>query len=179
MVGKRLIRTEIAGVLFVGLLGVLLHFAYDWSGGNGLVGAFSAVNESIWEHLKLLFFPAMLFSVLQYWRTGYLLPNFWAVRTVSVLAGTVLIPVLFYTYSGILGRNVDWVNIAIFFVAVIGVFGLDGLLRRTGAFGGGWKQVLGVAILWVLAFLFIWSTWHPVELPLWQDPITGTYGIQT
>lgn len=178
MVGKRLIRGQTAGFLFVSVLGVLLHFAYEWSGSSGLVGAFSAVNESVWEHMKLLFFPTVLFTLLECWGGSCRSSNFLAVRAVSILAGTAFIPVLYYTYSGILGCNVDWVNIAIFFVAALALFGLDALLHRRGALCGAWKQVAALAVLWLAAFVFIRCTWHPVELPLWQDPLTGTYGIQ-
>ena len=44
-------------------MGTLLHFLFDWTGGNAVVALFSAVNESIWEHLKLLFYPMVLFAV--------------------------------------------------------------------------------------------------------------------
>lgn len=177
MLRKRLFRWEAAGVLFVCVLGTLLHFVYDWSGGNALVGAFSAVNESTWEHMKLLVFPMVLFSAVQFAVTGQNYPNFMAVRAVSVLAGALLIPVLFYTYTGILGRGVTWANIAIYYVSVLAAFVLDYCLRRQGVLLGPWKQLLGLTLLWLLAFVFIWCTWQPVELPLWQDPVTGEYGL--
>ena len=61
---KQLFRWEAAGFLFAATAGTLLHFVYDWSGGIPLVAAFSAVNESTWEHMKILFFPVFLFSVV-------------------------------------------------------------------------------------------------------------------
>ena len=177
MLRRRLFRWEAVGFLFVCALGTLLHFVYEWSGGNGVVGAFSAVNESTWEHMKLLFFPMLLFSAVQFAAAGQNYPNFLAVRAVSILTGTLLIPVLFYTYTGVLGHGVTWVNIAIFYAAALAAFLLDSCLLRQGALFGPWKQLLGLAVLWLVAFLFIWCTWQPVELPLWQDPVTGGYGI--
>ena len=112
---RRLFFWELAGFLFTGALGVLLHFLYEWSGGNTLAAAFSAVNESTWEHMKLLFFPMFVFSVFQVCIMGRNYPNFLAARAASILTGLVLIPVLFYTYTGVLGRNINWVDIAIFF----------------------------------------------------------------
>ena len=177
MLRKRLFRWEAVGFLFVCIFGTFLHFAYDWSGGNGVVGAFSAVNESTWEHMKLLFFSMVLFSAIQFVTAGQNYPTFWSVRAVSVLVGTLLIPVLFYTYTGIVGHDVTWVNIAIFYVAALAAFSLDSYLLRQGLLFGPWKQMLGLTVLWLAAFLFIWCTWQPVELPLWQDPLTGGYGI--
>ena len=174
---KQLLRWEAAGFLFVAAAGTLLHFVYDWSGGSPLAAAFSAVNESTWEHMKLLFFPFFLFSVVQLWFLGRNYPNFLAVRTLAVLFGLVLIPVLFYTYSGVLGYRVDWINIAIFYVAELAAFLLDFQLLRRGRAETLWLQLLGLAVLWALAFLFVWCTFHPPALGLWQDPITGRYGI--
>ena len=123
--GKKLFYWELAGFLSVSALGTLLHFVYDWSGGSSVAAAFSAVNESTWEHMKLLFFPMFFFSVIQVCAMGRNYPNFLAVRAVSTLTGLVLIPILFYTYTGVWGRSVDWINIAIFFLAALGAFLLD------------------------------------------------------
>ena len=175
--GKKLFYWELAGFLSVSTLGALLHFVYDWSGRWNVAAAFSAVNESTWEHMKLLFFPLFLFSVVQVCAMGRNYPNFLAVRAVSILTGLVLIPVLFYTYTGVLGRSVDWVNIALFFLAALGAFLLDFRLLRRSRLSAPWQQILGLAVLWALAFCFVWCTFHPVELALWRDPVTGGFGV--
>jgi len=174
---RRLLIWEAAGFLFTGVLGVLLHFAYAWSGGSVLAGAFSAVNESTWEHMKLLFLPLFLFSVVQVCLMGRNYPNLPAVRAVSALAGLALIPILFYTYTGALGQSFTWANIAIFFLADLAAFALDFRLLRQGRLSAGWQQILGLAALWGLVFCFVWLTFRPVHLPLWRDPVTGGYGI--
>ena len=174
---RRLFFWELGGFLFTGALGVLLHFVYEWSGGSMLAGAFSAVNESTWEHMKILFVPIFLFSVLQVCLLGRNYPNLLAVRALSACAGLALIPVLFYTYTGVLGRNINWVDIAIFFLADLAAFLLDFALLRRGRLSSGWQQLLGLAVLWGLAFCFVWYTFRPVNLPLWQDPVTNAYGI--
>lgn len=174
---KRLFFWELWGFLFTGAAGALLHFVYEWSGGSVLTAAFSAVNESTWEHMKLLFFPMFLFSVIQVCALGRNYPNLLAVRAVSTLAGLGLVPVLFYTYTGVWGRHVMWADIAVFFLADLGAFALDFRLLRRGRFSQPWQQVLGLAALWALAFWFVWCTFRPWGLALWQDPVTGHFGI--
>lgn len=174
--GKRLFFWELAGFLFTSALGSLLHFTYDWSGGWSVAAAFSAVNESTWEHMKLLFFPMFVFSVIQLCALGRTYPNFLAVRGVSVLAGTALIPTLYYTYTGVLGFHVMWVDLAVFFLSALGAFALDFRLLRRGRFTSLWQQILGLLVLWGLAFLFVYCTFQPPKLGLWQDPVTLTYG---
>ena len=164
-----------AGFFTGAVLGTLGHFAYDWSGKSLPVGAFCAVNESTWEHMKLLFFPVLLFTAVQLclrWESGLL-----AARAVSTTAGLVAIPALFYTYSGVLGRTVDWVNILIFYVADAALFGLDSRLRRCGHFRAPWLQTAGALWLWLLAFLFVWWTFPPPYKGLFLHPVTGQYGI--
>lgn len=164
-----------AGFFTAAVLGTLGHFAYDWNGKSLPVGAFCAVNESTWEHMKLLFFPVLLFTAVQLclrWESGLL-----AARAVSTTAGLVAIPALFYTYSGVLGRTVDWVNILIFYAADAALFGLDSRLRRSGHFRAPWLQTAGALWLWLLAFLFVWWTFRPPHIGLFLDPVTSQYGI--
>lgn len=61
---KKLLAFIIIGVLVTSVLGTLFHFTYDWSGQNFLVGLFTPVSESTWEHMKLLFFPMLLYGIL-------------------------------------------------------------------------------------------------------------------
>lgn len=174
---KRLFLWELAGFVVTAALGSLLHFTFEWSGRWDIVAAFSAVNESTWEHMKLLFFPMFLFSVVQVCLLGRNYPNFLAVRTLSILTGVLLIPVLFYTYTGALGFHVAWADILIFFLAALGAFLLDFHLLHKGRFSSLWQQVLGLLVLWGLAFVFVYFTFRPPLLALWQDPVTGLYGI--
>ena len=174
---KRLFWWELAGFLWTCAAGTLLHFLYDWSGGNVIAAAFSGVNESTWEHMKLLFFPILLFSVVQVCVMGRNYPNLLAVRTLSILAGLVLIPVLFYTYTGALGIQESWVNIAIFYVTALVCFLLDFTLLSRGRLSAPWQQIVGLLVLWSLAFSFVCFTFRPLEFPLWQDPVTGQFGI--
>ena len=174
---KRLFFWEAGGFLFTAVFGTLLHFVYDWSSGSALAAAFSGVNESTWEHMKLLFFPMFLYSLVQMGLLGRNYPNFPAVRLVSILTGLILIPVLFYTYSGVLGKTVDWVNISIFFVSALAAFGVDFRLLRRGRLSAPWLQLLSFALMWALAFAFVWCTFHPPRIGLWRDPVTGLTGI--
>ena len=75
---------QTAGFLFTSVTGTLLHFLFDWTGGNVLAAVFSAVNESIWEHMKLLFCPMLLFALVEYRVWGKEHSEFWYVKTVEM-----------------------------------------------------------------------------------------------
>ena len=58
---------EIAGSVIISLSGSLLHFAFDVLGTWPPVALFAAVNESVWEHLKLAFWPSLTYALIE-WR---------------------------------------------------------------------------------------------------------------
>lgn len=175
--GKRLIGWGAAGFALTFLLGAALHYTYDWSGGSRLVGAFSAVNESVWEHMKLLYVPLFAFTVVQFCAQGRDRPGFLAARAISALAGLLAIPALYYTYTGALGRDLPWADVTIFALAVALTFLLDGRLQRRNEFTRPWQQAVGLVILWGLLLAFVLFTFRPPQFPIWQDPVTLQYGI--
>ena len=87
-------------MLFISLLGGVLHFTFGWSGYNPVVGIFSAVNESVWEHLKLGFWPALLYMIIEY-RFLKAANNFFLAKTVVPYTMTAIIPAIFYSYTHI------------------------------------------------------------------------------
>ena len=113
---KRSIKAwSLLGFAVTSLLGTLLHFVYEWTGESIFAAPFSAVNESTWEHMKLLFFPMLVFSLVQS-RFFREYNNFWCIKLRSALLGITLIPIIFYTYNGVIGKSPDFINISIFFI---------------------------------------------------------------
>ena len=164
------------GWFLVSLLGTALHFLYEWSGECLWAAPLSGVNESVWEHMKLLALPVLVWSAAQ--GRQRISSNFWAVRAVSLLAGLGSIPVVYYTYTGALGFRLAAVDIALFYVAAALVFFLDHRLGEEGRFSAPWQQKLGKLALIILGLLFFLFTFHPPRFPLWQDPLTGGYGVR-
>ena len=116
LVRRRGILREALLTGYTVLLGSLLHFVYGWSGGSVFAAGFSAVNESTWEHMKLLFFPVFLLTLIQTCirrSAGTCIP---AIRAISILIGLGLIPVLYYTYTGIVGAHALWADIAVLII---------------------------------------------------------------
>lgn len=166
---KSISSWQMIGFMFTGVAGTLLHFLYDWAGQNPLVGTFSAVNESIWEHMKLLFVPMLIFSFLEYARTGKDYPNFWCIKLIGTLVGLTAIPVLYYTYTGALGLSIDWFNIAIFFIAAAAVYWLETKLLQRGRLHCPFPA-MALGGLVFLAIAFVMLTFYPLSLPLFQPP---------
>lgn len=103
-----------AGFFFVAATGTLCHFVFEWSGCRFLAGLFCPVNESTWEHIKLLFFPALIYIIFLSLRFRSFCPSLTNALFFGLLLGCLSIPVLFYTYSGILGTHVFFMDILVF-----------------------------------------------------------------
>ena len=166
---------QFGGFVFAAIGGTLLHFLYDLTGENAFVAPFSAVNESTWEHMKLLFFPLFIFALIQS-RFFKNYDNFWCVKLIGILIGLILITILFYTINGIFGRSPDWVNISIFFVSAAVAFLLETHFFKKGFFEcrSPW---LAFSLICLIGVFFIIFTFATPKIPLFQDPLTKTYGI--
>lgn len=170
-------RLQLIGFLFTSLGGSLLHFVYDWTNQSLLAAPFSAVNESTWEHMKLLFFPMFVFALVENRFSAAKRDDFWCVKLAGIVTGLTMIPVLFYTGSGVFGPLPDWLNITIFFLSAAVAYLLETRLFRTGRLRCRHPWFAFAAICLIL-LAFVHFTFFPPELPLFQDPLTGTYGLQ-
>lgn len=161
-------RLSVIGFIFVAVAGTLFHFVYDWSGSNHLLGLFVPVNESTWEHMKLCFFPMLLFSFYMNAMLKDSYPCISDALPVGILTATFLVPVLFYTYSGILGRNIAALDIATFFISVLVAFVVIYRLTRScrTTFSTAAKLLLPVIFLCFLLF-----TYHPPGLGIFVSPV--------
>ncbi len=167
---------QMAGFIFTSILGTLLHFFFDWTGGSPAAALVSAVNESIWEHMKLIFVPMVVFSLVQRRRFPEI-KGYWWVKLAGILTALVLIPVIYYTYTGALGVEADWFNIAIFFIAAGAAFRLEALLFQRGTVCP-LPDWLAAALIALIGTAFVIFTFAPPEIPLFQDPRDGSYGFR-
>ncbi len=167
---------QISGFVFTGLAGVLLHFLYDWTHQSIIVAPFSAVNESIWEHMKLLFFPMFVFALIEYKFIGKNFENFWCAKLFGIITGLLLIPIIYYTYTGALGVKADWFNIIIFFIAAGISYYFENLILKNKIMFCKSSSVCFI-IISLIAILFVAITFAQPKLPLFQDMTTGNYGI--
>ena len=166
---------QLMGFAVTSFLGTILHFLYEWTNESIFVAPFSGVNESTWEHMKLLFWPMLIYAVIQSFFFGDR-QNFWCVKLHGILLGLGLIPILFYTYNGVIGKSPDFVNIAIFFIALAITY-----IYETKQFNKekphckNPKFALGCLV--AIGIMFVIFTFKAPNINLFKDPLTGSYGI--
>lgn len=174
---KKLKIWLILGIILTIIFGTLLHFTFEWSGNNPIVGIFSAVNESPWEHLKLLFWPMLLYGLALYFFTGKRYANYFPALTIGILTGMIFILTLFYTYSGIVGDNFLVMDILTFVLGVIFAYRTAYKIITSGKFSSGLSKIIWILILIILLACFVFFTDNPPPIALFQDQLTGGYGL--
>lgn len=152
------------GMLLVAILGTLFHSMYDWTGRGWVLGLFFPINESVWEHLKMVFWPMVLLNL--YFTAKYKDSSYHVEPAVlfGTVVGMINVPVLFYTYRGILGYGDVWADAGIYYVSLL----IALLIVLHCVKHMFWKKGKGTTVfLWVVhllfALAFFWFTYHPPE----------------
>lgn len=165
---------QIVSAIFVCIAGTLLHFTYKFFGENNFVALFSAVNESVWEHLKLLLFPMLLTTIIGYFYIGKNIPSFLCSKAIGIIISMLFIIIFFYTYTGIIGKSIIFIDIASFFVAVIlGEY----ISYKLMISNFECNNIIATIILSVILISFIIFTYFTPKIEIFRDPVTNQYGI--
>lgn len=172
---KEVLKFQIFSIIFVSILGTLLHFAYEWLGDNKIIAAFSAVNESTWEHLKLLFFPMLITTIIGYFSIGKNISNFLCAKTVGIITAILFVIIFFYTYTGVIGTNFAVLDIGSFFIAVI--LGEYVAYKIMISDNNKFKcnKNLSITVLIILFIAFVVFTYYTPRIGLFKDPVTEGY----
>lgn len=165
---KKLKQFTIAGIIFVIITGSLAHFFYDWTGENHIIGFFTPVNESIWEHMKLLFFPMLIYALFLISVFGKTYPGIIPSLCLGILAGTLFIPVFYYTYTYILGKDIFVLDITAFILSILTAFWISYRLSSSPVL----KQYtfILISLVCILFVCFVVFTYHPPAASLFADP---------
>lgn len=164
-------------ILFV--VGTSFHFLYELCGNNFIIGLFVSVNESVFEHTKLVMLPVMLWWIIYYIIKGKkynINKNKWFTASlVSLITSILLIPFIFYFYTQAFGVELLIFDIIIFLVAIIcGQF----LGLHFYKYSNGFNYKFVIIIFIIIFVLYLLFTLIPPELPIFKDTSTNIYGMK-
>ena len=172
---QNLLLWQFSGFALSSLGGTILHFLYDWTNESVFIAPFSGINESTWEHMKLLYFPLLIFALVQS-RYFKKYENYWCIKLMGIITGIGSIPIMFYTYNGAFGKSPDWLNITIFFIAAAIAFWVETRLFYKDNLRCN-RPRLAFLIICLIGLLFVVFTFLTPKIPLFKDPLTNSYGI--
>jgi len=170
------LSVEILGAIFVITIGAVFHFVFEWSNQWFPLGAIAPVNESVWEHLKLVFWPLVFFSIIEYFSLRSEVNNFVLSKITAIAIAEITILVTFYAYTSILGIEILLVDILSFIIGVILGYLVSYRLLKLKA-TPNWTSIVSFLSIIILGIIFVVFTYLPPGIPLFEDPETGLYGI--
>ena len=159
----------IAGTVYMTITGILMHFLYDLTGKNLIIGFIAPISESTWEHIKLLFFPGLSWVLYTYYRFKYIYRGILSPLLLGLITGCISIPVLFYSYSGILGFHMLVLDILTFFAAIFLMFWIICHTLSSSTLHRHENVLIFAVILLLTAFLTF--TYFPPNLGIFKSPV--------
>ena len=168
---------EIAGTGFIIVSGSILHSVFGLTGRWPPMALIAAVNESVWEHLKLVFWPAFIFALVSYPVIRGKTENFFLAKSAAILAMPLIIAVLHYSYVWIFRHHNLAFDIGIFFgSAILGQMLCFRLLLKP-RFPLIWQLAAAVLLL-AATSAFSLLSYHPPRWPIFREAGSGRYGLQ-
>ncbi len=165
---RSLRKSEIIGCLFVWIVGTLFHFVYDWTNQNQFIGLFTPINESVWEHLKLLFFPYVFYMISQYFHIGKQYSSYFTAKLLGILCGMIFVVVVFYLSLAIVGKPITWIDVTLFFVGglISYIVSYQYMIRKETS---DVVEVLSFITILIIMLLFWGFTFNPPDFSIFQE----------
>ena len=164
---KKYLVLAIISFLIISILGTLLHFTYETSNENVIVGIFSAVNESVWEHLKLIVIPMLIVSIYEY---KFLKDNnnFFFSMLIRILVGMGSIVLIYNLGNLVFDRNIDIINISSYYISIFIAQIIWYILMLKISIAQIINNI-SLVIMWVIIVLFVVFTFIPPRIELFKD----------
>lgn len=169
-------KTRIISSIGIFLLCFLFHFIYEWF-PNSLTSIFFPVNESIWEHMKLLFTSVVAYGIIDYiilqiFDIKY--NNFFTNLFISALG---IIPIylsmflpLYYIFGENMILNISIMIIAIIISQIISYF----ILTKKECYN---LNIASLILIIISYIIFAYLTYNPVKNNLFYDTKEQKYGL--
>lgn len=164
------------GFIAIVILGSALHFVFDWSNHQTLVGLIVPVNESVWEHLKMGYLGIILFSIIEYFLLKETAKNYFLAKALGITILNLTILVTFYSYTAFTHKNILWIDISSFVVGALlcQIFAYKLFNANSNKNSLNYLSLIYIIGVGILFGLF---THHPPHKSIFMDHNDKTYGI--
>lgn len=171
-----MLKLLLISVPFLFVLGSIFHFIYSWSNKNKIVAIFSPVNESIFEHSKLLLIPLMIFWIVGYFilKKSVDIDNYFFAMLISIISSIIFMIAFYYTYKEVIGNSYLWIDI---FDLLLSLFIGQVVANHIYEYSKGINYIISISIIVVIFFIYIYLTFNPFKIPFFFDKKNKIFGI--
>lgn len=177
MLMNNILIIELIGVPAIFFGGVFFHFLYKYGGKKNWMAIISPVNESIWEHLKLAFYPTLLFTLFEFLIIKPTPTNFLTAELIGIYIMIFFILITEWIYPKIVKRNILLIDLFIFFVAIL-ISQLSSYFIFNNLEAIKIADVAIFVIIFIQTLIFTLFSFKPPKLELFRDSVDGRYGIK-
>jgi len=166
---------KILAVFGIFALCFLCHFLYDWF-PNPIFSIFFPVNESIFEHMKIIMTSYLLYGIIDYFLLKNEKTNNFVFQLFLVpIIGIMIYLIIYAPLYKILGENM-FISIGLLFIIVIIECIMSYYLLQKEPIKYG--QIAGILGIIIVYFIFTYLTYFPIHNNLFIDSTDNTYGIK-
>ena len=162
-------------IIIISLIGTISHFIYDLSNHNKIIGLFTSVNESTWEHIKIALTPTIFYSLYDGFIYGEN-PNYFFAKFISLVSIIIIIPLIFYSYHMFLKKRIVLIDVSSFYISIIISQLLFYSILKISEVSFLLKYLSCVG-LFILFGSYLLLTLLPLELFIFKDPRNNKYGF--
>lgn len=169
-------KIKIIGIFLIFGLSVISHFMYVWF-PNDIFSILFPVNESIWEHMKLIVTPVLFFCIFEnifYKKKNILVNNFILSYSISTLLGIVIYLILYLPIHYIIGHNI-FISIGLLFIVFMIIEIISYYIMKYKNIK--YSRIIGLVIIVIMYIIFGYLTYNPPKNDLFYDTSKNIYGI--
>ena len=167
-------KVKFIGIFVIFVLSFISHFMYSCF-PNSIFSISFPVNESIWEHMKLLATPVLIFSIFEYiiYRNKNIYyNNFLLSYGISIVLGIIIYLILYLPIDYLFGHNL-LVAVILLFITFIIIQIISYYIMNYREIR--YSNVIGIGIIISIYIVFWYFTYNPIEINLIYDTMKKVY----
>ena len=158
------------------ILGFLVHNIYSWI--PSFITSIFPVNESLFEHMKLIYFSPIISGAILYFffrRKGYIINNLLFGLVISTVFNIVIFYLIYTPLYYANGQSMI-MTLTIYFITII----LSNYLYYLIIEMKNSKRLnkISFVMIIVIGSILTYFTYHPLKIDFFRDPENNTYGIK-
>lgn len=164
------------GVIFIFFIGFIIHNLYDWF-PNIITLIISPVNESIFEHLKMILSSYVIWIIIKYliYKKCNLEKNsFFFKELLTVIFNIILFLSIFLPIYNAFGENLI-ITLLIYFISIIITSILNYFFKIK--IESKLLNIIGIIFMIIIYITTTYLTYNPLINNFFLDPISNSYGL--
>ncbi len=169
-------KMELIGTIFTFLIGTILHFVYDISNHSVWSILIGAINESVWEHVKIFILPYLFWGAIEICYLKIPMKKTIIAKTIGIYIFSIITILFFYSYSNIAKGSILLVDIISVFLWIILAHVIS---YKIIIFKKSFENLFtpSAFLLVLLITMYLTFSVNPLHIDLFKDPITNSYGL--